>query len=920
MSHQTVISAIEETELLMREVRGRLLVCARTDDSPIASAELASWRAKIADLCEFHSDPTLLNTLLGLETAVTRLEQSPAESRGMAIISTLDHISELESIIAELAVPADSSILDISDFVENSINGMTPPRPEPESVEFFYEEVGEDDPEFDAELLEIFSAEAEELLANMDQSLAALAADPDNRDALWEIRRNAHTFKGSAGIVGMEAPSRLAHRIEDLLDRFAEADARAGSSVLTLLRESTDCLRNITANSGNATPPSDLIRLHAAFDGALNDLNGNGVPAQHAPELPLAPEILVPPAAVDDAAHPPVPVLSKPERKGTIVRVPLTKLDELSGALHDLLVAGSAIDRKLKDLKQQISELTISSRRVQTASSKLDSSFEAEMLGSRSSAVIGMPPEHDGLDSLEFDRYTEFHQTSRQLAEAASDTSSINSALEDIRLGVESLFDKQARSVRQLKDSLVRIRLVEFGSMKTRLQRTARVTAEEEKKQVDVVMLNEGTEVDTQMLDSLTEPLLHLIRNAVVHGIEPAETRRLLGKPETGRITISLENEVSHALLTITDDGSGISTSRLRERAADMAVSPNSFAGNIAQNDPLQLIFVPGLTTADGLSLRAGRGVGMSIVKESVESFGGTISVETRAHVGTTFRIRLPLRMAVVESVVVRVEEQTLAIPANKIQRISYASSLKLSVSDGRLEIQTEEGSVPVTDLRQCLGGASGFSFVDDPVVIEMSSSVGRAALIVNEITRTEELALKSMGYPLDKIKGVLGAAITGNDEVLPLLDVESLFAAGSMPQFTRPSQPERRSPSRASILVVDDSPSVRHTTTKIVENAGWASITARDGVEALDLLKEMEQLPVTILSDIEMPRMDGFEMIRLLKNDERLREIPVIVITSRSGEKHRGMADELGIASFLSKPFNERELIGLVREFTAGK
>ncbi len=893
-----ILSTVE-IETLLSDIRGRLLLHARNETIPDAADEIFTLTERLYTLDE-HSrsaeEESLTQALI--ENICAIRDSSKNESSGL-IRASLDALTELEASIVSVNTNTDPFELDVADFVETSFEGLIP-----QQLNYIVEEEITDDFEIDAELREIFSGEADELLRSIDHCLNKLVADPKDTESLWEIRRNAHTFKGAAGIVGLTSASKIAHRIEDLLDRFEEREGGSGSSILELLRTAASYLRSMTAVDGEQPTGEAIKQLYREFDAALS----------HFGEVQDKPQEIAHPIekTVTTAAD---ETITSHDRKRSIIRVPLEKLDDLETALHDLVVAGSAIERRLADLEQQIGELHNTTSRLQSTSGKIETSFEADMLGRERVLDISIPSKDDGgFDALEFDRYTEFHQNTRVLAETASDSFAINTSLDAIHSGLETLFDRQKRNLKSIKDALLRIRMVEFGTIKTRLQRTARVTADEQGREVEIILTNEAAKLDTQMLDLLSEPLMHLIRNAVVHGIEPPEIRRLLGKPETGKITVSLGNETTHIILTVSDDGSGIAASQLKEKAVNSGVLTKSQAEDMTDQEALSLIFEPGLTTAEKLSMSAGRGVGMSIVKAGIEASGGSVNVESRPQAGTRIVVRLPLKMAMLNAVVIRANASFLAIPSDQVLEITYKSNCRVKVVDGIPFLISDGGPYRIHDAFESLYGQPNKAATDDKTVVIVETVSGRVALTVDEVLRTEELALKTLGRPLDRIKGILGVAITGNDEVIPIINVAELVERPR--QIDNSDEKLSVHSQTQTILIVDDSPSVRHMTSKIVENAGWHAVTARDGVEALEFIGDGSEPPMVILTDIEMPRMDGFELIRSLNADKRFSSIPVVVITSRSGEKYRGISEELGIDKFLSKPFNETELIAAIRSF----
>jgi two-component system chemotaxis sensor kinase CheA len=665
-----------EIETLLSDIRGRLILHARNETVPDSGDEIFTWTERLCTSIKLTDCLSETDISQPLSESIGALGSRSGENKAELVRNTLDTLTDLEAALFSAGGDKEPFELDITNFIDASFGELMPrqnvPLPPTNDLDGF---------EVDAELVEIFSGEADELLRGIEQCLEKLAADPNDSASLWQIRRNAHTFKGAAGAVGLVAASKIAHRIEDLLDRFAEKETGSGSSILELLRNATRCLRSI-AESDDGYKPEDLELLHRSFDTALSRF-GKG----HETSAFIKTSSKTPVENTEQAA-----VLG--HQKRSIIRVSPEKLDELETALHQLVTANSAIEDRLADL--------------------------------------------------------------------------------DVRSGgLVDLFGRQSLSISAIQDALLRIRMVEFGTIKMRLQRTARVTADEVGRDVELSVLNETTKIDTQMLDLLSEPLMHLVRNAVVHGIEPSEIRRLLGKNETGQINVAFVSEETHCVLTISDDGAGISASRLKEKAFSAGLLTRMQARDMAEQDTYRLIFEPGLSTAVKLSMSAGRGVGMSIVKAGIEGAGGTVEIHSKPQSGTRITIRVPLK----------------------------------------------------------------------------------------------------------------------------------------------PSKTDK--PTIRTILIVDDSPSIRHFAAAVVENAGWNSVTACDGIEALDYIATSRELPSVILTDIEMPRMHGLDLIRSIRSNSVSAGIPVIVASSLSGTEHREIAGAMGVTKFLSKPIIENELIETIRNVT---
>lgn len=804
--------------------------------------------------------------------------------------------------------------------------------------------VAEEDPaidqfDVDPELLEVFAEEAEDLLKNIDASLENLSRDPADSDSLWEIRRNAHTFKGSAGIVGLKQLSELAHRVEDLLDRMAETKCGSNERIITLLHASTECLKALVAGETSPSLFKSISQLYYDFDGVLATLGRQEGPAAAAEEVvQLEPEevnfedgvvqsaaISESPVQVPDQAAiarllvPPTLELaaSRNPHSRSVVRVSLERLDDLVRIVRDMLISRSVYEQNLKSLERQIDDLHNATRRLQSTSSKLEIDFEASMMSSGTN--ISRPGSFPSLgtpgsfDELEFDKYTEFHQSTRDLAETTSDTFSINASLDLLRGGFESVLDEHRHLIDELQQWLLHVRMVEFGSLTTRLQRAVRVTCEEEGKQAELRVKNESLEVDTQILDSLIEPLMHLLKNSVVHGIEDPDTRRLLGKPEVGSIEVSVENDETHIVITVSDDGRGISPAAVKEKAVALGGIAFEEASQLSDEEALELIFLPGLSTADKVNLSAGRGVGMSIVKESVQAGRGSVSIDSHEGRGTTFTIRMPLALAVTKVLLAKVGDSTYALPLKPITFVTELTDDLFAGIDGK-KVDIKGQKLPLLQLSSFLGNepVAPAALLGKPALLYESNDRS-CAIAVEEVRGTEEVVIKPLAKPLDKVTGILGAAILGSGELVPIIDMPSLLKKKVNRDAAAPAL-QKPADTTVSILIVDDSPSVRHMTSKVVQSAGWQAKTAKDGLDALEQLKAMETLPAAILSDIEMPRMDGYEFTASLQRNEKFSRIPVIMITSRTADKHRDKALESGVSQYLTKPFNDQELIDSVK------
>lgn len=913
---------IKEVQSYLPTIRGGILICAQSGnhngelDNSLKQIQTIKGAAAMIELEDVENIATELVDQLEI-FAETKEPLDDTQSRYL-----LDMVAKLESTVGQISFKLDEFPSNVSEFVNDSFEVLQ--GSEQESPEFEKAEENETEEEFeiDNEMLEIFSLEAEDLLRNINTNLEILEKIPNNRESLLEIRRNAHTLKGSAGIVGLKKLSKIAHRVEDFLDFLSENEIEGNKKIFHLLNTASDCLSDLSNGDSGQNLNTKIKHLYDDFEEVMTSLQNKEKSTQEDATTPVAPkETDGQKKAEKDGSN-----KTQKLQNRSVVRISLEKLDDLVKIVGGLVVNRSIFEQRLSELEQQIAELHNSTRRLQRSTTKLETEFEADMLGNRGfqhteinfTDDAGKLEGSNEFDTLEFDNYTEFHQTTREFIETTNDTAAINNKLDKLRSNLEILFDNQHRLVDELQDKLLRLRMVKFGSLFTRLQRTVRFTSEEEFKSVELTMEGESLEVDTQILDALIEPLLHLLRNAIAHGIESPETRRLLGKPEKGKISLRAHSEGTHIVLTVSDDGRGISATTLKERAVQGRFLTYEEAENMSDDEALSLIFLPGLTTAEKINQVSGRGVGMNIVKTQILRQNGTISIDTEAQKGSTFTIRLPMALAVTRALLVKSVEQTYAFPLKLVKHISEIPALHVERSHREKILRLGKKTYKLVHLNELLGvPLTSFKNRENIPVLLLESAETSYALIVDKILKPEEIVIKPLGSPLEKTGELLGASILGDGQIVPVLDLLYLLQH-KQTKPVKPTPTPAKVKVKTEILVVDDSPSVRHLTSKIIKKAEWNPIIAKDGIEALEVLQNASKLPKVILTDIEMPRMDGYELLASLKREESLKHIPVIMVSSRSGDKHRDKAKNLGVSGYLVKPFKDSALIEMVR--TLGK
>ncbi|MDQ3088210.1 MAG: Hpt domain-containing protein [Acidobacteriota bacterium] len=675
---------IKQAESCLPKIRGGILVCAQegnlygelhTSLREIESLKSAAVILGCFDVANVSEElEQYLKLLVGSKEPV-----SDDKSRRL-----LDKLTELEVLLTNIHFSIDDSSENVADFVEESFGHLQLNPPSEEIVEALAETVEtEEEFEIDDEMLEIFALEAEDIVRAINANLEILSKTPNSREALLEIRRNAHTLKGSAGIVGLKHLSDLAHRVEDLLDYLAEDDIESNEQIFELLLTSTDCFEALGNGESSAQLTKKIARTYQSFDEVITLLTKGET--QETSSNPTA--------EISDSHTESANPKSQIPNPKSVVRVSLEKLDDLVNIVSGLIISRSVFEQRLGEFDRQIEELHNSTLRLQRSTNKLETDFSTDLLTvpnskfqiQSSSFRLENPQStiHNpqSFDALEFDRYTEFHQTTRELIETTTDTSAISGELHNLKGNLELLFDGQRRLIEEMQDKLLRLRMVSFGSLSIRLQRTVRVVCDEEGKSAELFIEGENLEVDTQILDALIEPLLHLLRNAVAHGIEPPETRRMLGKSESGKISLCLSSEGTHIVLTVADDGRGISVSALKDKAAGNSFISKEKAAAMTDAEAFELAFLLGLTTAEKLSQVSGRGVGLTIVKTGVARQQGTILIDSEFQKGTTFTIRLPMALAVTRAILVKANRQTFAFPLKLVKHITDISAKHLEKS-----------------------------------------------------------------------------------------------------------------------------------------------------------------------------------------------------------------------------------------------
>jgi chemosensory pili system protein ChpA (sensor histidine kinase/response regulator) len=592
-----------------------------------------------------------------------------------------------------------------------------------------------------------------------------------------------------------------------------------------------------------------------------------------------------------------------------MARVDADLLDQLLNISGEASIARARLEQQLGSFDFNLGELARTVTRLKEQLRSLEIETEAQILHKHEDEG----PHRSEFDPLELDRYSSIQQYSRALAETANDVASIQQLLANLAKDTQTLLQQQARTITELQNGLMRTRMVPFQRHVQRLARIVRQAASDSGKRAELTVEGAAGELDRQVLERMLPPFEHMLRNAVVHGIEKPEERVQRGKPDTGHILLELHREGAEVMVRLTDDGGGMNLKAIRDKGQTLGlIAPGQ---TLSDEDAMQLILEPGFSTAGAITQQAGRGVGMDVVATEIKRLGGALHMETKAGEGTVFTVRLPLTLAISHALVVRTDEEYYALPLPTVEGVLRLSKAEVGAHLGRDAALFEYGGQKYRfqHLATFVGlTPSEFTAQDVTIpVVLVRAGEHSTGLVADELVGSREIVVKSVGPQISGIRGISGATILGDGRIVIILDINTLVRAEWRTRSSAPPAPKERGDRRTFAMVVDDSITVRRVTQRLLERNGMRVITARDGMDAVALLQD--NVPDVILLDIEMPRMDGYEVAAHVRNDPRLKDVPIIMVTSRVGEKHRARAIELGVDDYLGKPYQEAQLLDAI-------
>jgi chemotaxis protein histidine kinase CheA len=781
--------------------------------------------------------------------------------------------------------------------------------------------------DIDPDLLEVFVEEGREILDHADGALAAWRIEPQMAEYVTSLQRDLHTLKGSARMAGLAPVGDFAHAMEALLDAVATGQRESDRASIEAMEVGFDRLhgmiqsiaqnRAIVLSDADIEPFARLAGAPIAPDTLTAEAyREEREAAEYIPATEPLPEPEVIPV-LDHELPDLLPEFEEEELQRASqeqIRVRADMLDTLVNHAGEVSIYRSRLEQQTASFRSTLTEHEQTVSRLRSQLRMLEIETEAQI-------IARYHQEHRDtgsatFDPLELDRFSQLQQYSRALAESVSDLVSLQTILDELTRQSENLLLQQQRVNAELQEGLMQTRMLPFDAMVPNLRRTLRQAANDVGKRAQLVVEGANGEMDRNMLDRIKAPFEHMLRNAVAHGIETPDTREANGKNPEGTVRIQVAREATEVVVRLSDDGAGMDRDAIRAKAIERGLlRPDA---RVSDDQILQLTQVPGFSTAEKVTQVAGRGVGMDVVANEIKQLGGTLAIESEKGSGTTFVMRLPFTLAVTQALIVRIGETNFAIPMTSVNGVARVEPNELAhrMADEQPAFDYLGEEFAIHDLPQLLGVhiVASPDEGDIPLLLARSGDL-RAAIRVDAVLGSREIVVKPVGPQVSSVPGILGATIMGDGSVLMILDLAPLVRHGvarrafeaeaAIPHAPRAQDEIRVKP---LVMVVDDSITMRKVTGRVLERHEFEVMTAKDGIDALEKLNE--RVPDLMLLDIEMPRMDGYELATQMKADERLAGVPIIMITSRTGDKHRQRAFDIGVDRYIGKPYQENDLV----------
>jgi chemosensory pili system protein ChpA (sensor histidine kinase/response regulator) len=879
-----------------------------------------------------------------------------------------DAISVLEFDLLEISSSGSETLGDIAAFKQRYAFAF-PAAPAADASTAAGESVGEGEPvpaifpvasladalpqdgEVPDEVLEFFIPEAEEHLQSVTECLLALEGHP-NADDINRLFRSMHTVKGSAAQVGLHRLSAVAHRVEDLIGRLRDGALQPSAEIVDLFLQSVDVLKKFLhrewegdAEMVAAVDPL-LVRIAELAPEDVAEESGHDLSALEVTSSSEIADVTAPPSS---SASRPVAAQALPQAKS--VRISLEWLDRMMNAVGELVINRTRMLGRLSELSKLVEVLQFSKARLTGKVSDFQDKHEFSRV--RPTLVPGsQAPQMDtfgghralpGVTSndlldfseLEMDRYDDFNILSRSLTEISADVTEVLTQLEGFMGRVDSDIDEFTKLAHHLQDEITAARMVPIGNLYTRLSRTVRDAAKASGKPVDLCLQGAETELDNNIVQHISDPLIHLVRNAIAHGIEDGEARGRVGKPEKGRITVRAYHHGNHIFIEVEDDGRGIDYEAIRRSLVESGTISSVAAPELSERELREFLFRPGFSTASSTSELAGRGVGLDVVRANVHALNGEIEVRSEVGHGACFTVKVPLTLIISQALFVRCGTSVFAFPLAVVEEIRRLRPAEIEDVGGKLLTRVRDVVTEVVrlDLQLALPSLEPLNGYFHMVIVKVAGR--QVGVVVEEVLGKDEIVIKNLGDYLRRVKLFPGTTIAPDGSLILLIDLNRLTSADTVERHALPaSSPAARVfapgaeavasgsiPSEAVdaiendrvVIVADDSISVRKFVGRMLEKAGYRVKLASDGLEASEIVAQFGCH--LLITDLEMPRMNGYELMAHLRQDPVTRRIPVLVVTSRAGAKHRDRALKEGALGFLTKPVQEDQLVATVEK-----
>jgi chemosensory pili system protein ChpA (sensor histidine kinase/response regulator) len=763
-----------------------------------------------------------------------------------------------------------------------------------------------------ADVVTYFGAEAAEHLEVMTQAMAALDQPEPDEQAVPVLLRAAHTLKGAAYTVGCAPVGALAHRLEDLLVGIRDKHVPLSSPAIDGLAAGLAALRAMLALDAGprGSVPALLEHARAALDGlALASSSVKTAPASR-------------PDGEDDGRE----RAARPARP--TVRVPVDCLDALVDLVGEFVVGRSRRERRLEELRRVDELLSESAARLTRVVQSFHLKHEYAPVGVTSAPVPEGRSLVDLFEELEFDRYSDFNVLARSAQEVSADVSEIRAQLARVLHDLEDDEVGGQRLVRGLRREVMRARMVPFGRLFARFPRQVREASRAAGKGVALQVTGTAVEIDSAIIAELADPLLHLVQNAVAHGVETEDERRAAGKPAEGTIHVRAHHESAAVFVEVEDDGRGIDVEALRAQAVSRGLVTPDAAPLLSEPEILNLIFLPGFTTAPQVTPAAGRGIGLDVVRTNVARINGDVEVTTRPGAGTRFTIRIPVTVLISDALLLGAGGETFAVPLNAVKQVMTVRPERIQAVNGKEMVWVEDRLVDLIRLDRYLALPPSAPRRELPLLVLRS---GRRPLVlaVDDLYGKEEIVIKPLGGFPEGLGPFSSGTVDGDGWVILVLNPARLLdATGAAParsaaeaRIDAEAAPPHTRPASAAettrrFLLVDDSISVRKFVGQMLERAGFSVATASDGADAL---QQLETTAIhAVITDLEMPNVNGYELIENLRRRPSTRDLPIVILTTRGGDKHQELARRLGVKHYLTKPVEEAAFVDLVGSLVA--